>query len=213
MALFNEILVGRYNRALQKLFALKGGPPAPQLASEITPSHAMMSGAENRYIEGWNRFGFNFAAAAGGAGNRSAARIRNPIGSNVIIVIEKIVIAQLTAADSPFVNIGGGSAGLTNVGVAGNTGFDNRGQPTGIAEVSTTTNVGALGGVSIWQGAGVINTLLEVIYDDSQNIPLAPQRTTADGSAALTIYCGTLNQALNCSIWWRERFLEDSERT
>ncbi len=38
MALFNEILVGRYNRFLQRLLSMKGHPPAPQLASEIQPN-------------------------------------------------------------------------------------------------------------------------------------------------------------------------------
>jgi len=36
MAKFNEILAGRYNRFLQKLFQMKGGPPSAQLSSEIT---------------------------------------------------------------------------------------------------------------------------------------------------------------------------------
>src|SRR5882762_4396490 len=37
MARFNEILTGRYNRFLQKLLQMKGGPPSAQLASEIQP--------------------------------------------------------------------------------------------------------------------------------------------------------------------------------
>src|SRR6266851_4747570 len=57
MARFNEILVGRYNRSLQKLLSMKGQAVMPQLASELQPTFSFFSGAENRYLESWERFG------------------------------------------------------------------------------------------------------------------------------------------------------------
>src|SRR5437667_10657224 len=52
----------------------------------------MFHGAENRYLEGWNRFCAAATIAAGGAGNSSVAQLTNLAGSNVIAVIEKILI-------------------------------------------------------------------------------------------------------------------------
>src|SRR5260370_7764711 len=59
MARYNEILTGRYNRLLQKLLQMKGGPPAPQLASEISPQLSIPDlGVESRFHLGWNSFAF-----------------------------------------------------------------------------------------------------------------------------------------------------------
>src|SRR5437899_5615173 len=96
MARFNEILVGRYNRFLQKLFQIKGSPPSPQLGGDIQPSFAVFSGVENRYLEAWQKFGNTIVAAAVAAQN-SAVRIRNPVASNVVAVLEKVSIANAIA--------------------------------------------------------------------------------------------------------------------
>src|SRR5712664_282468 len=86
MARFNEILVGRFNRALQKLFSMKGGPPAAQLASEITTNVQFnQMGNDFRYLEGWDIFGNQIFLAAS-VGNTAGYRLRNPGGSNVIAV-------------------------------------------------------------------------------------------------------------------------------
>ncbi len=37
MAQYNEVLSGRFNQLLTKLFSMKGGAPAPQLSPEIQP--------------------------------------------------------------------------------------------------------------------------------------------------------------------------------
>src|SRR5260370_42195617 len=92
MARFNEILIGRWNRYLQKLCSIKGGPPAPQLAYDITATLEIdQSAVESRFLLGWNRFGFGLQLA-GAIGNPSQIRLRNPTGSGVIAVIESIII-------------------------------------------------------------------------------------------------------------------------
>jgi hypothetical protein len=209
MARFNEILSGRFNRGIQKLFSMKGGPPAPQLASEITVNHQLYSGVENRYLEGWNRFGVGAQVAAGGAGNRAAVRIRNPFQSGILVVIEKISFSS-SLQDFPLVTLGA----ATDLGgvVTVNSGFDNRGAPTPVAIVSASGAAVFLG-FQIWQGAMPVNSTLDVIQLDDQELALLPQTTVALGNGAITAYSGVLNQALNVAIWWRERVLEDSERT
>jgi hypothetical protein len=209
MAIYNEILVGRFNRALQKHFGLKGGPPAPQLASEIAPTMNMFYGVENRYLEGWNRFGNSNIISAGGAGNRSGFRIRNPKGSNVIAVIEKWMVIEPTAVqDQPFVNfsiLDPGTLAAASVIVV-NTGLDNRGSPTPNMDLSASSNVGALLGVQILQAALAANSSFEFISFEDQELPLPP-------NSGYTLYANTLNQQLLYSILWRERVLEASETT
>src|SRR5437899_9413190 len=89
MALYNEILVGRFARGIQKYFGAKGSPPIKQLAGDLYIVHKLFNGAENRYLEGWSRFGW-VAGQAAAVGNKSAVRLRNPPTSNVIAVIERI---------------------------------------------------------------------------------------------------------------------------
>src|SRR5258708_20335578 len=92
MARYNEILTGRFNRLLQKLLQMKGGPPAPQLASEISPQLSIPDlGVESRFHLGWNSWGF--AINTGGAvGTASPAQFGNPPNSNVIRAIPNITI-------------------------------------------------------------------------------------------------------------------------
>jgi len=210
MAVYNEILVGRFNRALQKVFGIKGPPAVPQLAGEISPALPLFWGAEARYLEGWNRFGVAVGVAAGGAGNRAAVRIRNPLNSGVIAVIEKITV-QLNLTDAPQLNFG--AAVDLGAVITTNTGLDSRGSPSPNIVVSSSGNAGALLGIGIWSGIGAANSTLDVIQTDIQELPLAPQVTATLGNGAYTLYANTLNQGIVVSIWWRERVLEDSEKT
>ncbi len=210
MALYNEILAGRYNRGLQKLFGIKGPPAVPQLSGEIVPSMSMFYGAECRYLEGWQRYAFSATVVAGGVGFRSGMRLRNPLSSGVIAVVEKITIAE-NLTDSPFVTLGASTDFTPNP--TANTGWDNRGQPTPTLICSSSSNTGAILGVQVWQGLTGANSTLDVITTDIQEFQLAPQKSTADGSGAITVYCNILNQGFTVSLWWRERPLEDSEKT
>src|SRR5260370_24014979 len=110
MAYTNEILVGRVNRGLQKLFGIKGPSPVPQLASDVQAVHPLFNGVENRYLDGWNRFGAQTSQGAS-VGNISGFRIRNPSTSNVIAVFEKIAVSTSVAGDV-FIRIGAQAADL-----------------------------------------------------------------------------------------------------
>ncbi len=92
MARFNEILVGRYNRMVQKLLSMKGTATLVTFSDEAMAVLPLFYGAENRYLEGWDRFGVAVGTAAGAAGNRTVWRLRNPTNSNVVTVVEKILI-------------------------------------------------------------------------------------------------------------------------
>jgi hypothetical protein len=211
MALYNEILVGRFNRALQKVFGMKGGPPAPQLASEIGPTVAMFYGVENRYLEGWNRFGGAFFTPAS-VGNMTCTRIRNPAGSNVIIVIEKLLVSHSAGFVDQVLLVHGTAVG--DLGAINSTLFariDPRGNPQPTAILSTQnsaptapllTNQQSLIGVQF----NATNANWDFITFEEQELNLLP-------GDAYQVNNQTVNGDQTSNIIWRERFLEDSERT
>jgi len=205
MARFNEILAGRYNRFLQKLFQLKGGPPSAQLASEIMPIFPFFSGREHRYLEGWNTFGFSRGEGAIAA-ITGVQRLRNPVGSNIIAIFEKIGFATVLAA-APILRLQSTNTDLPSVFVVGNKRYDRRGSAD--SSLITSENSGA-GGVLLQArmlGNAGANGFYEFITVGIQEIPLLPgDAIEVDGNA--------VNQAIVGITWlWRERSLEDSELT
>jgi hypothetical protein len=158
MARFNEILVGRFNRALQKTFGMKGGPPSAQLATEIQPNISMFWGNEQRYLEGWQKFGVQANVAAGGAGTRASVLINYSILSS-------------------------GDQALSVI--ATNTGLDQRGPQTPQLHVTANNIVQSLIGVTIWGGAMVANTSLDAILDEAHTLPLLPNSSYTFYSSVL----------------------------
>lgn len=206
MAFFNEIGAGRYNRLLQKLFNMKGGPPARQLGSDIMPVFPFFSGAEHRYLEGWNRFGQALSATANGAGNFSQIRLRNPTGSNVIAVVEKIFVTNPAgAADQPVLTHGIASGDLGTIAATANMRWDPRGG-TAPTLIMSTTNVGAVtpAPANRWNAGLAVNSGFDIVATDIQEFPILP-------GDAIQYSSGIANQIVTASIWWRERAMEDSE--
>jgi hypothetical protein len=205
VARYNEILVGRYNRFLQKFLSMKGGPPAPQLASEIGPTIALFSGVENRYLEQFELFAATTTLAAS-VGNNGAVQIRNPANSNVIAVIEKITVST-TAAGEIVVSVGSGIDLVTFTAVARGDGRS-RANPAMIASASNAALTANLGNL-IWRNFVPANTASDLINDENQEIPL----TATGGTGAIRITSSSANVGVSAAIWWRERLLEESERT
>ena len=205
MARYNEILVGRLNRFLQKYLAMKGEAPAPQLASDWTPSILFDSpAADLRYLQGWETFGsfFNPPAAAG---FNSGSLLRNPVGSNIIAVVERIAV-QAGVATFLELSVGAVNADLGSVTVT--TGFDGRGRQFGaglkVSQNLVGGTVAGLGVVGLFNVVAAVN--LEHILDDLHCIPLLP-------GFGCEIRDTTVNHSVSGAWKWRERFLEDSERT
>jgi hypothetical protein len=208
MAIFNEILVGRYNRALQKLLAIKGPPPVRQVGGEIVPAFTIFYGAENRYLEGWNRFG-----VAGSAGPVAAQpnnfRFRNPAKSGVIAVIEKITFSS--AANDL---LAGGrilSAGVLptiDLTVAQN-GFQidlRQGDPNTLnSACRTSRDTGSSPNTNtFWLAQVLANTPVDVMVDENQEYVVAP-------GDVLQFDSTTVNTKCTLAWLWRERPIEESE--
>lgn len=204
MALYNEILVGRFNRALQKLLGLKGGPPAPQLAGEIAPSLPLPWGREMRALESWFTFAFT-AGIGAAAGQQSVARMRNPANSNVVAVFERICVA-LVLTDQPLLQSQASGADLVVTAFSSQQRLDPRGATgSNLIFSSNTVGVPAVALINKLQIAGAPNTTADFIITDIEEIPLLP-------GDALQVQSNNVNQALNVSWLWRERFLEEGER-
>ncbi len=205
MARFNEILVGRYSRSLQKLLGIKGGAPAPVFSTELGAHFHLLHGRETHFHQGWSLYGNSIQIPAN-VGFISQAKLRNPAGSNVIIVVEKILLVAVTTGQEVDVSIAAATAtDLTSFpatipidsrqGIQGSTGI-----------FSWSNSIGNASLLVILRAFIPPNDQRDVILKDHEEILILP-----GGGLALT---GNLaGQQLNLSMLWRERFLEEPERT
>ncbi len=207
MAKFNEILVGRVNRGLQKLFGIKGGPPVPTLASEVMPVHPLFSGRENRYLEGWNTFALTRGQVAV-AGITPVVRLRNPVGSNIIAIFERLLVLNFNTTSAPILRSGTTNTDLPTVFVVGSKRLDTRGNLD--SQLITSENSGAGGALLQARMSGNMGqlTFFDFIITDVGEIPLLPGDAIEIDQGGAGAGAGT-----TMSFLWRERFLEDSERT
>jgi len=210
MAKFNEILAGRYNRFLQKLFGMKGGPPSAQLATEIGTTVSLFTGVENRWLEQWNRFACVSAQPATAA-VASQIRIRNPKGSKVIAVIEKMTFSSSVTDNGAILTQITGAVDFA--GAPGNRCLDNRattGALTTLGPVLRVSNqqavLAATGGIITQWNSLVSTPQKELIVHEDQELTLLPDD-------AITFFGTTLNCQVVVVIWWRERAMEESEQT
>src|SRR5258708_1629955 len=107
MAGYNEILEGRFNRAAQRLFNMKGAASVNELGSVITPQLSLHADADQRFNESWESFGF-IANSLANATTGSSVRVRNPAGSGVLALFTRIQLAVAggAAADTLVLEIG-----------------------------------------------------------------------------------------------------------
>jgi hypothetical protein len=157
-----------------------------------------------RYLESWDRFGAYLNQPAGGAGTFASIRLRNPTGSNVIAVMEKILLVDGDAvADSYGMSLAAQTADLsTGVALTANR-FDNRGRssPTLLASRQA---LGAAGPANQLTVNILASTSYECILDSIHELTLLP-------GDAIQITNQVGNNTANVTFWWRERALEPSE--
>lgn len=205
MAKYNEILVGRFNRALQKITGIKGLVPSPQLAGEISPTMELFPvGAEHRYLESVIRYG-NLQTISAVAAQNSAIQIRNPAGSNVVGVVEKLVFRGGTAAMTINLALGPQGGNFTTFAPT-NRSLDNRAaNQASTLFLSGGNNVTAL--PFTFANPGLANAAqdYDFILSTDQEITILP-------GDALMAFTQQVNVTLMMELIWRERFLEEGER-
>jgi len=202
MARFNEILVGRYNRFLQRLLSMKGGPPAPQLASEIQPQMDVEAlPVELRFLLGWHLYQVTISQGAV-VGNTSGVQLRNPLTSGMVAVLTSV---QISPGATENIDIsqtfGGVTADLTNV--FNGQRVDSRAKPNSSLSLSSFQAVDLAGLIFIGQipSPALPYEFLNKEYDA---IPMFPGHT-------IRIVGSVINTALNVHFKWRERAIEEGE--
>ncbi len=204
---YNEIQHGRYLRLLQKFLGMKGREPSEvTLAAEIAPALPLFHGQENRYLEAWSKFsqGLNTLASVG---NFTSQQLRNPAGSNVIALLEQILVGSSGVSTVCFISTGPTTSDLGGVGTA-LASMDSRDGPRNSTCFSSSSNPAAavsLGNSSIRVLTPVTQTIPIIAYEDSA-IPILPGQ-------GIVVNSGATNVQMVTTFIWRERFLEDSERT
>lgn len=197
-----SIYLARISSWLEKRFNAKGSPVIQDLDPSIRAVLTWPSGVEDRYLQGWNRFGmvaFPGAVAAQFAG----IRMRSPTAANVLVVMESI-FAFSPIADQPRIVYNTGLGDLTPTSVT-NARLDSRSNPQPSGAMSSG-NVASTTGNALIQRTMQVNVGIEFINNPNQELTVLP-------GDSLTVYSNVVNQALNCSFIWRERSLELSELT
>lgn len=203
MAIVNEILVGRYNRAIQKLLNMKGPASLRQIAGELISTWQFFNGVENRVLE--SIFTYEQAQPAGPvAAQTNAFQLRNPLTSGIISVIESLIveatvndlfeISHSNANPADLATVLGGAATDSRIAIG----------PSSIYSFSSAS-VGFLVN-SLKHVAVPANSALELIQQQNQEIVLGP-------GSAVRINNNVVNTTNRVSIRWRERVLEESERS
>jgi hypothetical protein len=188
------------------MLQIKGGPPAPQLASEIGATFDIENMAtENRNLAGYDRFGAAIQQVAVAA-NRGAIRFRNPRGSLVVAIFEVLRICNQNAGnDQPLLQMALTTTDLANVLVTSGEFLDPRGRDASALIVSRDApGVAPTLGNSVSQVTLLAQTTYDFIWSDRQEIPLLP-------GMALQFITAQVNVSLTGSFVWRERMLEESE--
>lgn len=216
MAIFNEILVGRFNRSMQKLLGIKGGPPVSSVAGEFQATIDIGEGTavENKFLLSWGRYAAVFSVV-GLAGNVASIKFRNPAGSNILTVIEKFSFsiaqgaAPVTAFNAAILSPDTGD--LNNVGITKSfTAIDGRLQASGATGFPSTQLSGSSTTLSfqptLWQNYFQAGTPYDLIINPNQEITILP-------NFSLVFNSGNGATAMAGHLVWRERFLEDSERS
>ena len=206
MARFNEILTGRHNRFFQKLFSMKGGPPAPQLSTEVQPNFDIEdSPIELRFLKGEYIYGISFVGAVVAA-QFSFAQLRNPPSSGVLAIVENIYMFNISGPQQYVVQFGQPGANDASVGLTRSRDGRQLAKSSLIASVGNTT-VGTQIGTSLAQlGVSGANVTERFPNFKEGSVVLTP----GDEIRVITLIAATQDFY---SFLWRERLIEDSEKS
>ncbi len=201
---YNEIQVGRFLRYFQKVFSMKGTEPREiTLAPEVMPiTGLLLGGVEDRYLLGWDTFS-RFATANAVAAQNSAFQLTNPAGSNIVAVVEFLMVNE-AAADLFRLDHQVAVADLPTLTPAENLGADRSKRGSSLS-LSVGNNVG-VPATPFGGGQVLANSPYLLIVDENQEVEIQPGRQIRGITNAV-------NVQLLFMVRWRERFLEESERT
>ena|SRR5437879_217505 len=208
MAIYNEILAGRFARGIQKIFSMKGVVPTRQLSGEVMATYQLdkATALENRFPHSIRSFAYSKTVAAGGVATFAAVRLRNPAGSGTIATIEKFMTGGSVASQVQLFRGPTGSGDLVTNDSANESIRDVRmGNVSGSVIASFGTPAGNTGvqWAFLFQPA---NSQVDLILDPNQEFVIGP-------NDIVQAIVNTANQTQTFTFFWRERTLEESELT
>lgn len=181
---------------------MKGGGGLMDVEQALRMVLSFATGVEERYLEGWNRFAIVVNQPAVAA-QFSRTRIRNPVGSNMVAVLEQLSYTS-GSLDVPFVTYGATTTDLSSLVTVTFSRMDPRGSPQPTAILSQAAQ--ASGGTPFLQRSILANTNLDFINTVDQEIPILPGQVVDTQANAANV-----NSIV--TYIWRERALEASELT
>lgn len=207
MAPFNQIQIGRLNRWIQKLLSIKGRSSLETISPELCAMLPMERGVDDFYLQSILKF--QTGAQASPVAQFYSFQLRNPSGSNVIATIEQVFIAVGVAVlfQVSYGPATGGVGGGIESGPA--RGMDQRDPRQAVCLFSNALSAALQ---TLANGKGLFgvpnsNESIPYIHHLKQEIPLGP------GDAYLFSTNVSITGNAGSYVQWRERFLEDSERT
>lgn len=183
---------------------MKGGGGLMDVEQSISVILPIASGVEERYLEGWNRFGAanTVPAVAAAIG---AFRLHNPSTSQTVAVIEKALYATIIT-DQPLILQSNGASAADFGTVVTSVRLDARTINASSATSCTIGSAATTTGQVIAIAAVPANSSYDWINTIDAELTILP-------GDAVTIWGRVLNQAFFGSYVWRERALEASELT
>lgn len=206
MALFNEILQGRYNQLLHQLLNMKEGAPAPQLASDVQAVLQLEGPPEYRFLAN-DRLGQSVLSMSGAAAvnSRVRARLNTP---GVLLVMERMVVSCTGASDIQLFR----SAAATDLADATAGGWfrDQRWDKTNLNTAGDVLTVSGENTTTNTNGSVVhtVKMLASTPYVyDVPHILVNP----ANLNPSLEWRAGTVNIGISVNFIYRFRAIEPSE--
>ena len=199
MPLVNEVLAGRWNRLLQRVFNIQSETPSPQLASEIVPVFEIARGLiEDRFGSGTRIAGWGGTVDASAVGVASSLRIRNPANSGVLVILEHVQAVDPASASNAF-NLGV-FLGNNDLAIPSTSFFrDLRADPSITHPAASVTRDNVLGAPGTPNRIGRQDTTAQspaFVYRGELVLP--------PGSFA-QVWEDDLNTAYSTILYWRER--------
>ena len=198
------LIAGRFNRFVEKLFNTKeGGSSLNSISPEIVINYTILSGVEDRYLQGWQRFSLDIQVAAVAA-QFGVFQVRNQVGSGIVLVIESVMARTGAAAITEGILVKTTSTDFTVFSSQGRMDARSSPAPSAVTSNGTTATSPATNQLANAQASVPANATWQFITSPGQEWTVLP------GDAFLT-WNTTANSALAASIGWRERVLESSE--
>jgi hypothetical protein len=205
VALFNEILVGRYNSLLTKLLSIKGPAPSPVVAPEIMPVLTLESDRPEWLFLGGQRLLWGLALQNSAVALRALSALENPAGSGVLVVLERLSFIAVTGAMPFHIRPISGASGLPASG--GAVARDTRLNPAGTAVSSAAIMNSGQAGAPPINGSDAYHSVAPV--NVVQEIPI--QLMLTPGFGVVVYGEAAVGQDYRLTWWWRERALEEAE--